>query len=304
MLKIGDFDFPKPPEVFREHKGVFFISGSFPKPEDAQRLKEILHSNLVLDLQYVGGQTRVLLGNTTFYHDVIWGHRYELELHEYTPLELTTRKIASGEIENIGEKMISPRFKVTAEQGVWNETIPKRKIIDYEVQLRVDLNEKGDSFRVLFKDQYVNEKARCDFSEWTTRFGIFVEILLGYLEQGDLLSVAKGKVTRISNGIVKPCNWVRLEGIGELRERMQQSVYLIKEGENLIAGRLERTSDGPLARVKTSLLPDLKPRDSIDVCCKNLGIDNIENTSVHSVTHIFSSNGATTQFTFVPRSST
>lgn len=191
-----------------------------------------------------------------------------------------------------------------AEQGVWKESLPRGEIVDYKVHLRVDSHEKGQSFKILYEDQYPVEKARRDFSKWTANSGMSVEILLGYLEQGDLLSVAKGKVTRIANGIVKSCNWIRIEGDGELTERVQQSVYLIKEGENLIEGRLERTPNGnPTARVKTFLLPDLKPKDSIDVFSKNLGLHNIETAKVDSVVHIFGSNGSVTQFTFVPRMS-
>jgi hypothetical protein len=304
-IKIGSFEFSKPPDIFKEHGGIFFVSGSLPIPDDAKRLKKLLTSGQVLDFEYEGRSVRVLVGDQTFSHDVIWGERYELLLHKYNKLELTRRKISNGEIENIGEKMLSPRFKVTAEQGNWKEILPRGEIVDYEVQIRVDSNDKGQSFKVMYKDQYPVEKARRDFSKWTVKSGISVEISLGYLEQGDLLSVAKGKIERISNGIVKSCNWIRLEGHGVSDERVQESVYLIKEGENLVTGHLERAINGSLtARVKTFLLPDLKPKDSIDVFSKNLGLPNIEMAKVNDVTHIFESNGALTEFTFAPKAST
>jgi hypothetical protein len=68
----------------------------------------------------------------------------------------------------------------------------------------------------------------------------------------------------------------------------------------LIAGRFERTEHGSLvARIKTVLLPDLRPRDYVDVCSKNLGIENVKIAKVDSVVHIFALSGSFTQFRFV-----
>jgi len=300
LIKLGSFEFSRPPDIFRSHKGLFFVAGSLPDPIEAKRLREVLESSRILDFQYEAIQTRILVGDTKISLDVIWGQRYELLLHTYNPLELTRRKISTGEVENIGEKMLSPRFKVAVEGTNWRESLPKRETLDYEVKLRIRLSKNAESFKIQFKDQYPVEKARHDFSKWTTSPDLSVEILLGYLQQGDLLSVSKGKATQISHGIVKSGNWVKIQGNGKLHERPQQSVYLIKEGVNIIAGRLERTVHGNLlAHIKTFLLPDLKPKDSIDVCSKNLGIHKVKTAEVETVTHIYDLNGALTQFTFV-----
>jgi hypothetical protein len=300
MIRIGNFEFSKPPDIFQNPKGLFFIAGSLPNHDHAKHLREVLDSNTPLDFQHGEMQTLVLVGDTKFISDAIWGERYELLLYEYNPLELTRRKISTGEVENIGERTVSPRFRIIVEQANWKESLPLWETLDYEVKLRVDLSENTESFKLLFKDQFPADRRRHNFSRWTTSPELSVKVLLGYLEQGDLLPVFKGKVTRISHGIVASGNWVKLEGKGELRERTQESVYLIKEGANLIAGRLERTEHGSLmARIKTVLLPDLRPKDSVDVCSKNLGIEKVETAKVDSVTHIFDLSGSFTQFRFV-----
>lgn len=299
MIKLGNFEFSKPPDVFQEHGDTISIAGSLPNLDDVERLRGLLKSSHILDLEYLESRERVLVGDTHFSIDAVWGQRYELLLHKYNPLKLTRRKVSTGEVENIGEKMVSPRFRVVVEHANWKDILPKRKTLYYEVKLRVNLYENGESFRLLFKDQFVAERERHDFSKWTTSPELFVEILLGHLEQGDLLSVSRGKVARISHGIVKSCNWVNLEGIGEPRKRDQESIYLIEEGENLIAARLERTTDGRLVtHVKTFLIPDLMPKDSIDVRCKNVGIPNVKVVKVDSVAHTFDSTGAVTNFAF------
>lgn len=300
MIRIGNFEFSKPLDFFQRHKGLFFIAGSLQDHDDLKHLQEVLDSNTPLDFQHEEIHTRVLVGERNFVSDAIWGERYELLLYEYKPLELTRRKISTGEVENIGERTISPRFRIIVEQANWKESLPLWETLDYEVKLRVDLSENTESLKLLFKDQFPADRTRHNFSRWTTSPELSVKVLLGYLEQGDLLPVFKGKVTRISHGIVASGNWVKLEGKSELRERTQQSVYLIKEGANLIAGRLERTEHGNLmVRVKTFLLPDLRPKDFVDVCSKNLGIERVEIAKVDSVTHIFDLSGAFTQFRFV-----
>jgi hypothetical protein len=300
MVKIGNFELSKPPDIFQSHKGLFFIAGSLQNHDDAKHLQEVLDSNTPLDFQHEEMQTRVLVGERKFISDPIWGKRYELLLYEYKPLELSRRKISTGELENIGERTVSPRFRITVEQANWEESLPLWETLDYEVKLRVDLSENTESLKLLFKDQFPADRTRHNFSRWTTSPELSVKVLLGYLEEGDLLPVFNGKVTRISHGMVASGNWVRLEGKGELRERTQESVYLIKEGTNLIAGRLERTEHGSLmARIETLLLPDLRPKDSVDVCSKNLGIENVEIAKIDSVAHIFDLSGAFTQFRFV-----
>lgn len=97
-IKIGTFEFSKPPDVFQVHNDIFFVSGSLPLTEDAKRLRELLAPGRILDLEYAEKRTRVIVGNKTFSQDVIWGHRYELLLYEYNPLELTRRNISNGEV--------------------------------------------------------------------------------------------------------------------------------------------------------------------------------------------------------------
>jgi len=300
MIRIGNFELSRPPEIFQIHKGLFFIAGSLPNYDDARHLQEVVHSNTQLDFQHGETQTRVLVGDTKFISDPIWGERYELLLYEYKPIHLTRRKISTGEVENIGERTVSPRFRINVEEGNWKDSLPLWETLEYEVKLRVDLSENIESFKLLFEDQFPADRRRHDFSRWTNSPELSVEVLLGYLEQGDLLPVFKGEATRISHGIFASGNWVKLEGKGELRERTQESVYLIEEGVNLIAGRLERTEHGILmARIKTLLLPDLRPRDSVDVCSKNLGIEKAQIAEVDSVTHIFKLSGPFTKFSFV-----
>lgn len=300
MIRIGDFELSRPPEIFRIDKGFFFIAGSLPNHDDARHLQEIVHSSTLLDFQHEETKTRVFVGDTKFISEPIWGERYELLLFEYKPIDLTRRKISTGEVENIGERMVSPRFRINVEEGDWKKSLPLRKTVEYKVKLRVDLNESSESLKLRFIDQHPIYEARQDFSRWTTSSELSAEVLLGYLEQGDLLPVFKGKVSRVSHGIVASGNWVKLEGTGSSRERTQEAVYFIEEGANLIAGRLERTEHGNLmARIRTLLLPDLRPTDSVDVCSKSLGIEKAQTVKVDSVRHVFKLSGPLTESRFV-----
>ena len=49
--------------------------------------------------------------------------------------------------------MFSPRFEIIADYSNGHE-LPRRDVIDYRVDLRVDLMEKGELFKLRFIDQY------------------------------------------------------------------------------------------------------------------------------------------------------
>ena len=304
LLKLGDFEFSKHPDIFRSHYGRrssrFFLAGSFQRPEERFQLQKTIDAHRILELASEQRHTdRVVVVDSHFSSDAIWGNRYELVLAEYTPMELTRREIATNNVEELGEKVFSPRFRIIADYSNGHEELPRGDTLDYKVELRVDLCENSNLFKLKFKDQHLVQSARSDFSRWTKSPEVTIEVLLGYLEQGNLLPVIKGKVGSISHGINASGNWVSLEGKGESHGQEQKYVYSINDN-NIFSGSVERTSEGRLrAHIETTLLPDLKPKDIVDFHSKNLGLD-FQDGKPDSITHLFSlSRGGTTRFAFV-----
>lgn len=292
MIKIGDFNFSKPPEIFRVHHGQrstrFFLAGSVPDQDEFGRLQETLHGSGILDLTHELGQTRVIVADKNFLHDAIWGQRYELVLLEYKPVELTRHNIATAEVENIGDKLSSPRFRIVAEYEGGHQQLPRGDILDYEARIQIALTENDDEFKLKFKDKYPIVHSRADFNKWTIGRELTVEVLLGYLEQGDLLSVVRGAVHEISHGIDADGNWVYLHGKSKPQERAQEFDYLITD-KNIFRGKVVRTEQGEfLVSLEIPLLPDLKPKDIVDVYWSGQGIHDMQMAKVDSVMHLLS----------------
>ena len=62
---------------------------------------------------------------------------------------------------------------------------------------------------------------------------------------------------------------------------------------------MEKTEQGSLlVHVKASLLPDLRPEDTVDFYSRNLGTD-IQTAKTSSVAHILNLRGSSTRFSFV-----
>jgi len=142
-------------------------------------------------------------------------------------------------------------------------------------------------------------RSRVDFSRWTIESPLVVETLLGHLEQGHLLSVTKGVVSRISYGIDADGNWVSLQGKSKPQARAQESSYLITD-KNIFRGKVVKTEGGEfVVSVEVPLLPDLRPKDNIDVHWSGLGTHSMQITKPNSVKHIVTPNNIVTRFAFV-----
>jgi hypothetical protein len=127
------------------------------------RLQKAIRASVVLDLTHDLGQTRVLVADQKFVSDVIWGQRYELLLLEYKPQEFTRRNIATSEVENIGDKILSPRFKIVAEYQGGHQYLPRGDIVDFEANIQIALTESDDEIKVRFTDKYPAVNSRMDF---------------------------------------------------------------------------------------------------------------------------------------------
>jgi hypothetical protein len=109
----------------------------------------------------------------------------------------------------------------------------------------------------------------------------------------------KTAVHEISHGIHADGNWVYFHEKSKAQERPQGYAYLISD-KNVFRGKVVRTRQGELlVSLGIPLLPDLKPRDIIDVYWSSLGIHQMQHPKVNSVTHLLSpSRGAETRFSF------
>jgi hypothetical protein len=303
LFKLGDFEFSKPPDVFKSNYGrrssQFFVAGSLEKPEELSRLRKLVDTPQlqILDLVHELGRDRVFVNQSKFSSDAVGGIRYELVLEKFTPLKLLRRAIASNEVEDMGEKVFSPRFRVVVEYSNGHDELPRGRIIDYRVDLRVVLTKDGTAFSLGFIDQYPVVGARFNFSRWIKSPQIAVHVFLGYLEQGELQKIMHGSVEHISHGISASGTWVKLAGKGAALMREQNGVYLIDD-DNLLGGKVEKLNEvNRRVYVRTILLPDLRPGDTVDFHSKNLGFGLLR-VKPDSVIHIFRSDRAVTRFTF------
>jgi len=302
MIRIEDFEFSKPPDIFRRmikaRHAEFYIAGSVSTPEEYIHLKETLRSKPVLEFFDSSELTRVLVADQRFQTHAVWGFRYELLLMEYKPIHMRRRKIIDNIIEDIGERILSPRFRIIVELDGEQDEISSRKIIDYDFDIRIGLLEDTERFKVKFEDRNPLESARKNFNKWTQSPELSVEVFLGYLEQGDLVSVAKGKANQIKHGIRASSNWIELEGSGKARTRPQEHVYSLQGGENILDGSLSRTEQGSLlVNITTVLIPELKPKEMIDVFWDELGI--LQSAAkIDSLKHRMSLHGAFTKIAF------
>lgn len=222
----------------------------------------------------------------------------QLALSELRPGNLSRRDVKTNLVEGLGEKMLYPCFKVIASHSAGRDEIPRGKDLDYKVDLRVELSDTSEGFKLKFMDQHPIEHSRKNFSAWTRSPELTLEIFLGYLEQGCLTSIAKGKAERISHGISAYGTWVKLDGKGELRRREQEYAYLLND-DNIFGGSVEKTEQGRLiVHVKAPLLPDLRPEDTVDFHSRNLGTD-FQVAKTGSVAHILNLRGSSTRFSFV-----
>jgi len=302
MIRIEDFEFSKRPDIFRRRikarRKEFYIAGSVSTQEEYSNLTETLRSKPVLEFFDSRKLTRVLVGDERFQTHAVWGFRYELLLIEYKPIHLRRRKIIDNTVEDIGEKILSPRFRIAVEFDGEHDEIASRKILDYDFDIRIGLLEDTERFKIKFEDHNPLESARKDFSRWTQSSELSVEVFLGYLQQGDLVSVAKGKANRIEHGIRASSNWIELEGSGKTRTRPQEHVYSLQGGVNVLDGNVSRTEQGNLlANITTVLIPELKPNEMIDVFWDQLGILQTA-AKIDSLEHKMSFRGAFTKIAF------
>jgi len=222
----------------------------------------------------------------------------QLELSESSPVNLSRRGVKTNLVEDLREKMLYPCFKVVALHSAGRDEIPCNETLDYKVDLRVELSGTSETFKFKFMDEHPIEQSRKNFSTWTKSPEVGLEIFLGYLGQGCMISIAKGKAERISHGSSAYGTWVKLDGKGEVRKRQQEYVYLLRD-DNIIGGSVEKTEQGGLlVHVKAPLLPDLRPEDTVDFYSRNLGTG-FQVAKTGSVAHILNLRGSRTKFSFV-----
>jgi len=302
MLKIGDFVFTKYPDVFKEDtvKGRIYMAGSLPTSEEYQQLIKTVELRAPLHLFGSDRERRVLVASSRFYEHAVWGFRYELELLEREPLDLSRTRLSDMTVERIGESMLSPRFRIVAQLDDTKEQLPIRKIIDYDFDIQIRVTEDTEVFRIRFEDQYLGRPARKDFSSWTSASRVAVEILMGYLEEGELISVARGEASRIKHGTRASGNWIILRGSGKARARPQEYEYSIRES-SFFESSFERTGQGTLlVRIKTPLIPDLKPKDLVDIYLPHMNMDQYTKT-IDFVDHVMSLKDVYTRITYVEK---
>jgi hypothetical protein len=302
MLKIDDFVFTKNPDVFKEDgmKGRIYMAGSLPTREEYGQLQKTVRSKAFLRLFDSHCERQVLIASSEFHEHAVWGFRYELVLYEHTPINLSRTRLSDMVVERIGESMLSPRFRIVAQFDDTKEQLPIRKVVDYDFDIQIRVAEETETFKIRFEDRCPVRLDRKDFSRWTSASKVTVEILMGYLEQSELISVARGEASQVKYGIRASGNWIILMGSGKARARPQEYEYSISESSSF-ESTFERTGQGALlVEIKTPLIPELKPRDLVSIYWPEMEMSQYTKT-IDSVDHIMGLKEVYTRITYVEK---